>query len=81
MCSDRSPEKRNPWVLRFFGLRVEANPRSSVRRATESREMVLSKKNDRQKSGPSKKRKSTPGLTGDNDQANAPADYTSTTQL
>jgi hypothetical protein len=43
--------------------------------------MVLSEKNDRQKSGPSKKRKSTPGLTGDNDQANAPAHYTSGARL
>src|SRR6266487_3293195 len=78
MCSDRAQEKRNPWAPQFCGPRAGANPRSSVPRATESRETVLPEKNSREKSGPSKKRKLTPESTGDNDQANARAHYTST---
>src|SRR6266487_5593349 len=81
MCFDRSREKRSLWVVQFFGPHAGANPRSSLGRATESRETVLMGKNSRGKSGPSKKRKLTPGSTGDNDQANARAHYTSTARF
>jgi len=81
MCSDRYREKRSPWAPQLFGPRAGANPRNSVHHATESKETVLPEKNSREKSGPSKKRKSTPGSTGDNDQANARAHYTSTARL
>src|SRR6266508_1093269 len=81
MCSDRSPEKRNPWALQFFGPRAGVNPPSSIPRATESRERGLPEGNDREKSARSKKRKLTPELTGDSDLANARAHYTSTVRL
>ena len=79
MCFDQVPEKQNRYALQFFGPRVEANPRNSVRLSTASKETASSGRNDREKSDRSKKRRSTPGSKADSDQANSRAHYTSIT--
>src|SRR5437879_3949842 len=70
-CFDQVPEKRNPWAPESFDPRAEANLQSSVRRATAPRETAWPGKNGREKSALSKKNKSTPGPTTDDDQARA----------
>src|SRR4029077_9326080 len=75
MCFGRVPEKQNRYALQSFGPRVEANPRTSVRLSTASKETAPSGRNDRPKSNRSKKRRSTPGSKADNDQANSRAHY------
>jgi hypothetical protein len=79
MCFDRVPEKQNRYALQFFGPRVEANPRNSVRHATVPIQTGQLGRNAQQKSDWSKKRRSTPGSKADSDQANSRAHYTSIT--
>jgi hypothetical protein len=80
MCFGRVPEKQNRYALQSFGPLSEANPRNSVRPSTAPKETASSARNDRGKSGLSKKHRSTPGSKADIDQANARAHYTKTMQ-
>jgi hypothetical protein len=77
MCFGPVLEKQNRYALQFFGPLFEASPRNSVHLSTARKEMVSSAGNVREKSDPSKKRRSTPGSKADSDQANSRAHYTS----
>src|SRR4051812_15579153 len=77
MCFGPVPEKQNRYASQFFDLLFEASPRNSVHLSTAPKEMVSSGGNVREKSAPSKKRRSMPGSKADSDQANSRAHYTS----
>ena len=75
MCFDQFREKQNREAPLSCDPRVEANPRSFVRRATAPRETAHLEENAREQSARSKKDKLTSRSKGGRDQTNARAEY------
>src|SRR5206468_5306561 len=75
MCFDQLREKQNREAPLSCDPRVEANPRSFVRRATAPREAAHLEENAREQSALSKKDKLTSRSIAGRDQTNARAEY------
>src|SRR5438093_6445656 len=75
MCFDQFREKQNREAPLSCDPRVEANPRSFVRRATAPRETAHLEENAREQSALSKKHKLTSRPIAGRDQTNARAEY------